>query len=61
MKVAAKVVRVSKHTGQMIDVIRKGTDRDNFMSSMEAKEFGLIDKVLERMPEDALRGRPSES
>ena len=51
---------LAKHTGQTIDVIRKGTDRDNFMSAPEAKEFGLIDKVLERMPEDALRGRPSE-
>ena len=51
---------LAKHTGQTIDLIRKGTDRDNFMSAPEAKEFGLIDKVLERMPEDALRGRPSE-
>jgi ATP-dependent Clp protease protease subunit len=51
---------LAKHTGQPLDVIKKGTDRDNFMSSMEAKEFGLIDKVLERIPEEALRGRPSE-
>jgi ATP-dependent Clp protease protease subunit len=51
---------LAKHTGQPVDVIRKNTDRDNFMSAMEAKEFGLIDKVLERIPEDALRGRPSE-
>ena len=51
---------MAKHTGQPIEVIRKNTDRDNFMSAMEAKEFGLIDKVLERMPEDALRTRPTE-
>ena len=51
---------LAKHTGQTVETIRKNTDRDNFMSAMEAKEFGLIDKVLERIPEDALRGRPSE-
>jgi ATP-dependent Clp protease protease subunit len=41
---------LAKHTGQPLEVIEKGTDRDNFMSAMEAREFGLIDKVLERMP-----------
>jgi ATP-dependent Clp protease protease subunit len=51
---------LAKHTGQTIDTIRKGTDRDNFMSSMEAREFGLIDKVLERMPADQLGHRASD-
>ena len=51
---------LAKHTGQTIDVIRKGTDRDNFMSAQEAKDFGLIDKVLERMPAETLAAsRPS--
>ncbi len=40
------------HTGQSIDVIKKGTDRDNFMAAEEAQKFGLIDKVLERIPDD---------
>jgi ATP-dependent Clp protease protease subunit len=40
---------LAKHTGQSIETIRKGTDRDNFMSPMEALNFGLIDKVLERI------------
>jgi ATP-dependent Clp protease, protease subunit len=48
-----------KHTGQTLDAIEKGTDRDNFMSAHEAKEFGLIDRVLERMPAEALI-RPGE-
>lgn len=39
-----------KHTGQTLESIQKGTDRDNFMSAQEAKEYGLIDNVLERMP-----------
>jgi ATP-dependent Clp protease protease subunit len=45
---------LAKHTGQPLEVIEKGTDRDNFMSAAEAREFGLVDKVLERMPADQL-------
>ena len=51
---------LAKHTGQTLDTIQKGTDRDNFMSAMEAREFGLIDKVLERMPADQMGHRSSE-
>jgi ATP-dependent Clp protease protease subunit len=50
---------LSKHTGQPLEVIEKGTDRDNFMSANEAREFGLIDKVLERMPAEQLVARPA--
>lgn len=39
-----------KHTGQSLDKIERDTDRDNFMSAMEARDYGLIDNVLERMP-----------
>ncbi len=35
------------HTGQPIEKIEKDTDRDFFMSAQEAKEYGLIDKVIE--------------
>ena len=35
------------HTGQPIEKITKDTDRDYFMSAQEAKEYGLIDKVIE--------------
>ena len=34
------------HTGQPIETIEKDTDRDNFMSAEEAKNYGLIDEVL---------------
>ena len=37
---------LAHHTGQPVDRIEKDTDRDNFMSAVEAKEYGLIDKVL---------------
>lgn len=39
---------LSERTGQPLDVIEADTDRDNFMTSHEAVEYGLIDKVLER-------------
>lgn len=35
-----------KHTKQPIDIIRRDTDRDFFMSAQEAKNYGLIDNVL---------------
>jgi ATP-dependent Clp protease protease subunit len=37
---------LAKNTGQSIEIIEKDTDRDNFMSSKEAVEYGLIDEVL---------------
>ncbi|RPI88183.1 MAG: ATP-dependent Clp endopeptidase proteolytic subunit ClpP [Planctomycetaceae bacterium] len=39
-----------KHTGQTLTKIEQDTDRDNFMSPEEAKSYGLIDNVLERLP-----------
>lgn len=39
---------LSKHTGQDYDTIEKDCDRDNWMVATEAKEYGLVDEVLER-------------
>lgn len=39
-----------KHTGQVIDKVALAVERDNFMSADEAKEFGLIDHVVDRRP-----------
>jgi ATP-dependent Clp protease protease subunit len=36
----------SRHTGQPVDKIKNDTERDNFMSSAQAKEYGIIDEVL---------------
>lgn len=41
---------LSKHTGQPLEKIAKDTDRNFFMSSEEAKTYGIIDEVLERRP-----------
>ena len=38
-----------KHTGQTLEKIREDTDRDNFMTAEEAKEYNLIDEVLESL------------
>ncbi|TXG56924.1 hypothetical protein EZV62_018237 [Acer yangbiense] len=40
----------SKHTGQSIEVIQKNMDRDYFMTPEEAKEFGIIDEVIDERP-----------
>ncbi len=38
-----------KHTGHTLDYIEQQTDRDNFMTADEAKEFNLIDQVITSM------------
>ncbi len=38
-----------KHSGQTLDRIEEDTDRDKFMSAEEAKQYGLIDSVLEHL------------
>ena len=40
----------SKHTGKSIDDVKKALERDNFMNPNVAKEFGLIDEVVENRP-----------
>ncbi len=37
-----------KHTGQTTEKIHKDTERDFYMSGQEAKEYGIIDKVIEK-------------
>lgn len=37
-----------KHTGQKLSVIEKNMERDNFMGAEAAKEFGLIDHIIEK-------------
>jgi len=41
---------MSKHTGQSLDTIEKAVERDRFMSALEAKEFGIVDEVMEKRP-----------
>lgn len=39
---------LSERTGQPLEKIQMDTERDNFMSAQEAKEYGLIDEVIEK-------------
>ncbi len=39
-----------KHTGKTLDQVERDTDRDNFMSATEARDYGLVDAVLEHVP-----------
>lgn len=41
---------LAHHTGQELEKIAKDTDRDNFMNGEEARDYGLIDAVLDKRP-----------
>ncbi|PTF82309.1 ATP-dependent Clp endopeptidase proteolytic subunit ClpP [Staphylococcus chromogenes] len=48
LKTRAKLNKIlSERTGQPIEKIEKDTDRDNFLTADEAKEYGLIDEVMQ--------------
>ena len=45
----------ARHTGQALDKIEAAMERDRFMTPHEAKEFGLVDEVVDRRPEPAAK------
>ena len=47
-----------KHTGRDYETIERTLDRDHFMTADEAKEFGLIDKVISSR--EAIEGAPAK-
>ncbi len=49
LELKARMNRIyADHTGQDIETIEKAMDRDNFMTAVKAKEFGLIDDVVQK-------------
>jgi ATP-dependent Clp protease protease subunit len=44
-----------RHTGRDYDTIEMTLDRDHFMSAAEAKDFGLVDDVIAKRPEEAAK------
>jgi ATP-dependent Clp protease protease subunit len=49
LRVKARLNEIyAHHTGKAVDKIEHDMERDNFMSSQEAVEYGIIDKVIER-------------
>ena len=50
---------LAKHTGQGVEAVEKACDRDNFMTSEEARAFGLVDEVVASRKE--VPGLPEKS
>ncbi len=40
-------VLMAKHTGKSVDQIARDTERDNFLTAEQAREYGIVDKVLQ--------------
>jgi len=51
---------LARLTGQPLERINRDTDRDNYMSAHEAREYGLVDHVLERLPANQQGKRPEQ-
>ena len=43
---------LSENTGKPLEVIQRDTERDNFMSAEDAKEYGLVDKIIVKKPKN---------
>jgi ATP-dependent Clp protease protease subunit len=48
-----------KHTGRSYEDIHNALERDNFMTADQAKEFGLIDKVIDKRAEETNPAKPA--
>jgi ATP-dependent Clp protease, protease subunit len=46
---------MARHTGQSLETIAHDTERDNFKSAEAAREYGLVDEVLVRRPEESIQ------
>ena len=46
---------LARHTGKPIEEISHDTERDRFMSAAEARDYGLIDAVFERRPDESVK------
>ena len=51
---------LAKHTGQPIERIAKDTERDRYLSAIQAKEYGLVDEVVGHIPAlESKKGEPA--
>lgn len=50
----------AKHTGRDVEEVEKALDRDNFLTSEDAKEFGILDHVVEKRPASGTDGATPE-
>lgn len=60
LKIKDKLNRIlAERTGQPLERVERDTDRDYYMSAEEAKEYGIIDQILEKaLPPDAKKKNP---
>ena len=49
---------MSRHTGQPLEAIERKLERDAYMSAEEARDFGLVDQVVENRPVPAEAAKP---
>jgi ATP-dependent Clp protease protease subunit len=42
-----------KHTGQTLKVVEDALERDKFLTAEGARDFGIVDKVIDKRPEEA--------
>ena len=47
---------LSHHTGQTVERIQKDTDRDLYMTAVQARDYGLVDEVLGTAPGNGRAG-----
>ena len=51
---------LAKHTGQPIERIAKDTERDRYLTALQAKEYGLVDEVVGHIPAvESKKGEPT--
>ncbi|MBC7965660.1 MAG: ATP-dependent Clp protease proteolytic subunit, partial [Fuerstia sp.] len=43
---------LASHTKQPVEKIAKDTQRDHYLTALEAKAYGLVDEILDRKPSD---------
>jgi len=46
---------LAKHTGRTVEQVEREMDRDYFMSASEAKDYGIVDSVIENRPPDSVK------
>ncbi len=46
---------IARHTGQPLDRVAKDTERDRYLTAIQAKEYGLVDEVVGHMPNSEIK------
>jgi ATP-dependent Clp protease protease subunit len=52
---------IAKHTGQPIERVAKDTERDRYLTAIQAKEYGLVDEVVGHIPGSEAKPPPTSS